>query len=66
MNPKIENWSGQRVWLVGASAGIGAALAKALAERGAQLALSSRKLASLEALQIPGAVLLPCDSTQPD
>ncbi|MEX1166486.1 MAG: SDR family NAD(P)-dependent oxidoreductase, partial [Hydrogenophaga sp.] len=26
----------------------------------------SRKLASLEALQIPGALLLPCDSTQPD
>lgn len=54
------------MWLVGASAGIGAALAQALATKGARLALSSRKLASLEALQIPDALLLPCDSTQPD
>jgi short-subunit dehydrogenase len=66
MNPKIKNWSGKRVWLVGASAGIGAALAHALAAQGAKLALSSRKLASLEALDIQGALLLPCDSTQPD
>lgn len=54
------------MWLVGASAGIGAALAHALAAQGAKLALSSRKLASLEALDIQGALLLPCDSTQPD
>jgi short-subunit dehydrogenase len=66
MNPKIKNWSGKRVWLVGASAGIGAALAHALAAQGAKLALSSRKLTSLEALDIQGALLLPCDSTQPD
>ena len=66
MNLKIKDWSGKRVWLVGASAGIGAALAQALAAKGARLALSSRRLASLEALQIPGALLLPCDSTQPD
>ena len=66
MNPKIKDWSGKRVWLVGASAGIGAALAHALAAQGAKLALSSRKLASLEALGIQGALLLPCDSTQPD
>src|SRR5690606_19801330 len=50
----------------GASAGIGAALAQGLAARGARLALSSRKRASLEALHIPGALLLPCDSTLPD
>ena len=66
MNPKIQDWSGKRVWLVGASAGIGAALSKALTDRGATLALSSRKLTSLEALNLPGALLLPCDSTQPD
>lgn len=66
MNPQIKDWSGKRVWLVGASAGIGAALAQALAAKGARLALSSRKLSSLEALNIEGALLLPCDSTQPD
>ena len=64
MNPKINNWAGQRVWLVGASVGIGAALAHTLAAQGARLALSSRQRASLEALQIQGALLLPCDSTQ--
>ena len=42
MNPKITDWSGRRVWLVGASSGIGAALAQALAQRGARLALSAR------------------------
>lgn len=65
MNPALRDWQGRRVWLVGASAGIGAALAHALAQRGACLALSARSLASLQALQIDGALLLPCDSTQP-
>ena len=65
MNPKIRAWRGRRVWLVGASAGIGAALARALAQRGARLALSARGVAQLQALQIDGALLLPCDSTDP-
>jgi short-subunit dehydrogenase len=64
MNPKIKDWTGKRVWLVGASAGIGAALAKALAAKGARLALSSRKLSSLQDLGMEGALLLPCDSTK--
>ncbi len=62
MNPKILDWTGKRVWLVGASSGIGAALAKALAAQGARLALSARRLDKLQALGIGGALLLPCDS----
>ena len=65
MNPKIRDWQGRRVWLVGASAGIGAALARALALRGARLALSARALPQLQALQLGDALLLPCDSTDP-
>ena len=61
LNPKIRDWSGRRVWLVGASSGIGAALARELARHGARLALSAR--GSLEGLGIEGALLLPCDAT---
>jgi len=63
LNPKITDWSGRRVWLVGASSGIGAALAHALAGRGAQLALSARRLASLQALAVPDALVVPADVT---
>lgn len=66
MNPKINDWRGRRVWLVGASSGIGAAVARELAARGARLALSARRAEALQALQADGlsdALLLPCDAT---
>ena len=63
MNPKITNWQGKRVWLLGASSGIGAALAKELARRGANVAISARKADKLLALNIPDALILPCDAT---
>jgi short-subunit dehydrogenase len=63
MNPTITDWHGKRVWLVGASAGIGAAMAHELAKRGARLALSARSVDKLHALGIAGALLLPCDAT---
>lgn len=63
MNPSISHWRQLRVWLVGASAGIGAAMAQELARRGARLALSARSLEGLRALGIQDALLLPCDAT---
>lgn len=63
MNPKISNWQGRCVWLIGASTGIGAALATQLAQHGARLALSARSSGTLRKLDIDGALLLPCDVT---
>lgn len=63
MNPKFTEWRGRRVWLVGASTGIGAAMARELAGRGAKLALSARSADKLQALDIAGALLFPCDAT---
>jgi len=62
-NPRITDWRGKRVWLVGASAGIGAALTRTLAQQGARLALSARNVGRLQALAMPDALILPCDVT---
>lgn len=42
LNPPLRDWSGRRVWLIGASTGIGEALAHALHGRGAQVLVSAR------------------------
>ncbi|MGD9774650.1 SDR family NAD(P)-dependent oxidoreductase [Diaphorobacter sp.] len=47
LNPAITDWRGKRVWLVGASSGIGRALAAQLHERGAQVIVSARQQALL-------------------
>lgn len=49
MNPRISDWHGLRVWLVGASSGIGEATASALHARGAQVLLSARNAPALDA-----------------
>ncbi len=43
MNPPIRDWAGRRVWVIGASSGIGAALAQALLGRGARVTVSARR-----------------------
>ncbi|MDF3605349.1 SDR family NAD(P)-dependent oxidoreductase [Paracoccus sp. DMF-8] len=60
--------AGRRIWIIGASAGIGAALARALAGQGAQLILSARDGDALEVLatECGGAQALPLDLGQPE
>jgi NAD(P)-dependent dehydrogenase (short-subunit alcohol dehydrogenase family) len=66
-NPVMAQWSGRRVWLVGASTGIGLALAEALHAAGADVLVSARQAAALEAFAAahPGATPVPLDVTDP-
>ena len=50
MNPPITDWRGQRVWVVGASSGIGLATAEALIARGSSVMVSARGAAALDRL----------------
>lgn len=50
LNAPVTDWSAQRVWVVGASTGIGAAIARELLTHGARVALSARSAERLEAL----------------
>lgn len=43
LNPPFATYAGRRVWVIGASYGIGAAIARELLSRGAKVALSARK-----------------------
>jgi NAD(P)-dependent dehydrogenase (short-subunit alcohol dehydrogenase family) len=40
----MTEWAGKRVWVIGASTGIGQACAMALAQAGAQVVVSARKI----------------------
>ena len=54
---------GQRFWLVGASSGIGAALARELVARGAHVAVSARRADRLEELADGRMLAVPLDAT---
>lgn len=51
LNPRITDWTGRVVWLVGASSGIGLATAQLLHARGAKVIVSARNAAALAAFE---------------
>ncbi len=65
MNPRIDAWAGKRVWIIGASTGIGAATGQLLLELGARVAFSARSADKLQALVLGAAraLALPLDVT---
>ena len=66
LNPPLPAWSDARVWVIGASTGIGAATAKMLLDAGARVALSARSADKLR--DVAGghanAVVEPLDFTR--
>jgi NAD(P)-dependent dehydrogenase (short-subunit alcohol dehydrogenase family) len=68
LNPRIENWSGRTVWLVGASTGIGRATASALHAAGARVVVSARSRETLDSFVAahPGSTAIALDATDRD
>ncbi len=50
LNTPIRDWAGLRVWIIGASSGIGAALAAEALQAGARVAVSARRADRLQAM----------------
>jgi NAD(P)-dependent dehydrogenase (short-subunit alcohol dehydrogenase family) len=65
LNPRLSDWRGKTVWLVGASSGIGRATASALHAQGARVVVSARQATALAGFVAdhPGALALPLDVT---
>lgn len=63
----IANFSGKRVWIIGASSGIGEACAKSLINQNARVALSSRRIERLNTIaqtaKADQTLVVPCDVT---
>ncbi len=65
LNPPLPAWTDCRVWIIGASTGIGAATATKLLDRGAHVALSARNAAQLQGVAggRSNAIVEPLDYT---
>lgn len=65
LNPRISDWRAKTVWIVGASSGIGRALAARLHALGARVVVSSRNRQALQAFAVahPGCVVKALDAT---
>ena len=65
LNEPLRDWAGRRVWLVGASTGIGLACAQALRAAGAQVIVSARQPQTVQdwAARDPGVRWQPIDVT---
>lgn len=69
LNPKLNNWAHKKVWIIGASSGIGAELARQLLAKGAHVAVSARRQEPLHALACvypDTCTVLPMDATRPE
>lgn len=68
LNPRIRSWKDKRVWLVGASTGIGHATASALHARGAHVTVSARNGEALRSFVAshPGSEAMALDATLRD
>jgi NAD(P)-dependent dehydrogenase (short-subunit alcohol dehydrogenase family) len=66
LNPPLTDWQGRWVWIVGASTGIGRAVASALHGQGARVVVSARDADALGRFVAmhPGCHALPLDVTQ--
>ena len=66
MSNQLEKWN--RVWIIGASSGMGAALAELLAHEGVEVVVSARRAEKLEALGRRTTLItpLPLDVKKPD
>lgn len=68
MNQPVNDWRGQHIWIIGASSGIGLALAQRLSEAGAVVAVSARNRQALTDFQAQHAhaLALPLDVNDAD
>lgn len=65
LNPPIRDWTGRRVWVLGASSGIGAEVAQLLDARGARVAVSARSTGTLRG-RFSQSLVVPADVTDPE